>query len=198
MRIVVIGISGAGKSTMARRLALGLGAPHVELDSFYWEAGWQPAKREAFIGRVDAATAGTAWVVDGNYGAVRHLVWQRATHLVWLDYERLPIMLRVIRRSFLRAVTQRELWNGNRERWRSWFHASHPIRWAWSQWRGRRASLEASLGSGEHEHLTVIRLRRPAEARAVVEGLLEAPDGVAASDPTLWKAPSAAASREAG
>jgi hypothetical protein len=61
-----------------------------------------------------------AWVVDGNYGPVRERVWRRATHLVWLDYERAVIMARVISRSFLRAGLRTELWAGNRERFTGW------------------------------------------------------------------------------
>jgi hypothetical protein len=36
--------------------------------------------------------AGNASVLDGNYGIVRDLVWRRATHLIWLDYDR-PIIM---------------------------------------------------------------------------------------------------------
>ncbi|MXP63183.1 adenylate kinase [Roseomonas sp. M0104] len=172
MRVVVIGISGAGKSTLARALAEGLDAPHVELDALHWDAGWTPAAPDVFAARVAAATAGPAWVVDGNYSAVRPFLWGGATHLVWLDYERLPIMLRVVRRSVSRALGRQELWNGNREDWRSWWRASHPIRWAWSQWRGRRASLEAVLEGGAHGHLRVLRLRHPREADEAIGALL--------------------------
>jgi len=172
VRVVVIGISGAGKSTFARALAQGLGASHVELDALHWDPGWAPAAPEVFAARVAAATAGPAWVVDGNYSAVRSLVWGRATHLVWLDYQRLPIMLRVIRRSVQRALSRQELWNGNREDWRNWWRASHPIRWAWSQWRGRRASLEATLAEGRHAHLRLWRLRHPREAPGALAALL--------------------------
>ncbi len=172
MRIIVIGLSGAGKSTLARALAEGTGTPHVELDALYWEPNWTPARPELFSARAEAATAGTAWVADGNYSAVRALVWGRATHLVWLDYERLPIMARVIRRSFLRAVTRKPLWNGNVELWHRWFSPDHPIRWAWSQWRRRRQSIEAELASGRWAHLAVMRLRHPDEAAPALHALL--------------------------
>jgi len=76
---------------------------------------------------VTTAPAVEAWVVDGNYGPVRDIVWKRATHLVWLDYERPVIMARVIRRTLLRAVLRTELWNGNRERLHL-LRPSHPIR----------------------------------------------------------------------
>jgi adenylate kinase family enzyme len=172
MRVVVIGISGAGKSTFARSLSRQLSIPHVEMDALYWDAGWTPASPAVFAARVAGATAGPAWVTDGNYSAVRQHVWGRATHLVWLDYERAPIMARVIRRSLLRALSRQPLWNGNRERWQNWLHASHPIRWAWSQWRRRRLALEKELASGAWPHLRVTRLRHPREAEGVLGGLV--------------------------
>ncbi|WP_159993454.1 adenylate kinase [Roseomonas sp. 18066] len=172
MRVVIIGISGAGKSTMARQLCAALGLRHIELDALFWEPGWRQAAPADFRARVAAATQGDHWVVDGNYSATRGLSWGRATHLVWLDYERGPVMRRVIRRSILRAVTRQPLWNGNRERWQNFFHASHPIRWAWSQWRGRRVALEAALAAGEFPGLQVTRLRHPREAAAALAALI--------------------------
>ncbi|MBO1080205.1 AAA family ATPase [Roseomonas haemaphysalidis] len=171
MRLVIIGLSGAGKSTFARRLATARGIPHVELDALFWEAGWQPARPEVFAARVCDATAGPDWVVDGNYSAMRPHVWHRATHLLWLDYARAPIMLRVIRRSALRAVLGTPLWNGNRESWRRWLDRDHPIRWAWRQWRPRRRSLEAVLAEDTYRHLDLRRLRHPREAEAAFRAL---------------------------
>jgi hypothetical protein len=104
MRIAVVGTPGAGKTTAAKTMAAAPGLPHIELDSIHWEPGWQAltkADPDEFTRRVSAAVAPDAWVVDGNYGAVRRLVWRRATHLIWLDYDRPVIMYRVIKaRSF--------------------------------------------------------------------------------------------------
>ena len=110
---------------------------------------------------------------DGNYGLVRPTIWRRATHLVWLDYDRPVIMARVIGRSIARALDRRELWagTGNRESWRRWLRASHPIRWAWDTWKRRRARHEEMLATAEYAHLKVIRLRRPGEAADVLERL---------------------------
>jgi adenylate kinase family enzyme len=121
MRIVVIGTSGAGKTTMAENIAARFGLPCIELDRLHWGPNWQaltetdPAE---FIRRVEAAIAAESWVTDGNYGVVRDLIWRRATHLVWLDYSRAVIMYRVIKRSIGRAFDRKELWAGNREDWR--------------------------------------------------------------------------------
>ena len=105
-------------------------------------------------------------MVDGNYGPVRDMVWQRATHLVWLDYERPVIMARVISRTFLRALLRTELWAGNRERWRHLLRPSHPIRWAWNTWERRRRETAERLAQSECAHLVVLRLRRPTRSAA--------------------------------
>ena len=115
MRLVVIGVSGSGKTTLARQIAQTLDLPQVELDTLYWEANWQAASRPVFHGRVQEATAGDAWVVDGNYRQSQDIVWSRATHLAWLDYGLATVMGRVLWRTVCRLFSQQELWNGNRE-----------------------------------------------------------------------------------
>jgi adenylate kinase family enzyme len=77
MRIVVVGTSGAGKTTLARKIAALLVLPHIELDAINWQSGWRDLTRhdpEEFVRRVAEVIAAEAWVVDGNYGPVRDLV----------------------------------------------------------------------------------------------------------------------------
>jgi hypothetical protein len=105
---------------------------------------------------------------------VRDRVWQRATHLVWLDYERPVIMARVISRTLFRAVMRTELWAGNRERWRQMLRPSHPIRWAWNTWESRRRETAERLAQRGCAHLVVLRLRRPSEVSRAVEVLAKA------------------------
>ena len=177
MRIVVVGTSGAGKTTLARRIAALLELPHIELDAINWQSGWHDLTRhdpEEFVRRVNEAIKAEAWVVDGNYGPVRDRVWQRANHLVWLDYERPVIMARVISRTLFRAVLHTELWAGNRERWRHMLRPSHPIRWAWNTWERRRRETADRLAQSKCAHLVVLRLHRPSEASRAVEFLAKA------------------------
>jgi len=174
MRIVVVGTSGSGKSTLARGLGRALGLQVIELDAINWQAGWRALDKDdpaEFRRRVAEAAAGDAWVSDGNYATVRDDLWARGTHLVWLDYERAVIMRRVITRSVIRAVDGQELWSGNREDWRAWLDADHPIRWAWSTWKQRRARYEALVADPRNAHLKVLRLRHPREAGGVIPWL---------------------------
>jgi adenylate kinase family enzyme len=193
MRIAVVGTSGSGKTTLAKALAMQLTLPSIELDALNWQAGWRDLSRtdpEEFIRRVTVAIAPEAWVLDGAYGLVRDLVWGRATHLIWLDYERRVVMYRVIRRSLVRATLRTEMWAGNRERWSHMLRPSHPIRWAWNTWHGRRRQFEERLDSDEYAHLVVVRLRRPREAEELVHQLRQGPDALKPSALTGFRAAS--------
>ena len=88
----------------------------VELDALFWGRDWQPAPVDLFRHRVERETSDDGWIVVGNYGQVRDLVWRPADTLVWLDLPLPVVMSRLLRRTVKRAVTREELWGtGNRE-----------------------------------------------------------------------------------
>lgn len=161
-RLLVAGSSGAGKTTMARRLSAILGTPRYELDALHHGPGW--VKRPQFEADVEAFSGGPCWVTEDQYhSALGDLLWERADTLIWLDLPRRTVMQRVVRRSLVRASTRRELWNGNREGFRDWVDPEHPIRWSWAQYdRDREETAERV---GRHPRLTVIRLQSAAAAR---------------------------------
>lgn len=162
-RIVVGGISGAGKTTLAAALAGALDIRHIEMDALYHGPGW--THRAEFADDVERATRAPAWICDAQYHwVVGDLLGERADTFVWLDLPRRTVMSRVLRRSVVRAATGRELWHGNRETWRSMLrNPRHPLRWAWSQHATRRAETAAFLGL--HPGLTVVHLTSAREAR---------------------------------
>jgi adenylate kinase family enzyme len=172
LRVSVVGNSGSGKSTLARALATELGVPYIELDAIFHQRGWQPLPAADFQARVDAATATGGWVVDGNYSAVRDLVWTRADTVVWLDPPRHAVMRRIIWRSVRRTVSRAELWNGNRERWRNLF-ARDPdqsvIVSAWQRHPVYQARYAAATTDPVWQHLTFVRIRSREEARRLLD-----------------------------
>jgi adenylate kinase family enzyme len=167
-RVSVVGNSGSGKSTLARRLAAALGVPCLELDSVFHLPGWQELPRQEFQRLVTARVSADGWVVDGNYSAVRDIVWARADTVVWLDPPKRTVMRQVTWRTVRRAVTRQELWNGNREplsNFLRWAPDESIISWAWHNHAKYRLRYLAAAADPAHAHLTFIRLggRRDAE-----------------------------------
>jgi adenylate kinase family enzyme len=165
-RVAVVGTTGSGKTTFARRLAARLGVTHVELDALHWEPGWTPAARDVFWARVAAALAGDSWVTDGNYSEVRPLIWARADTLVWLDLPYPVVLARLLRRTLSRIGRREHLWGTNYETLRgTFFSADSLFLWQLKTHWSRRRRYEAEARRSEHAHLRVIRLRSPGAAR---------------------------------
>ena len=167
-RVAVVGTTGSGKTTLAARLALCLGLPHTELDALHWDADWTPSP--LFRERVAGALQAPRWVVDGNYGVVRDIVWGRADTLVWLDYPFHVVMRQLTRRTSRRVLRQETLWNGNRERFWAQFASRDSIfLWALRTHWAKRRKYETLLADPRYAHLTLVRLHTPKEMRAWLE-----------------------------
>ena len=117
------------KTTFAQALARGLNFPHVELDSLHWQQNWIPKPPEEFRALTAQALAKDCWITDGNYGAVRDLVWSRATTIIWLNYSFPVVLWRALVRTIRRVLTQEELFSGNRESLRMAFLSRESILW---------------------------------------------------------------------
>ncbi len=114
-RTVVVGTSCSGKTVLARQIAEALRIRHVEIDAIHWQPNWEMPTREDFRARVAEATSGDEWVIDGNYGTVRDIVWNRATHVVWLNYPFHVVFRRALTRTIRRILTQEKVCGENRE-----------------------------------------------------------------------------------
>ncbi|WP_296192248.1 AAA family ATPase [uncultured Microbacterium sp.] len=175
-RIVVAGVSGVGKTTLARRISGILDIPYTEIDALFHGGNWTP--RESFMDDVDAFTRSDAWVTEWHYSAARPLLAERADLLIWLDLPFLTVTLpRVVRRTLRRRVRREELWNGNTEGPLLTFFTDpgHIVRWAWSTRNKYRESVPRLVA--EHPQLVIVRLRTRREVEAWVAARL-APFGV--------------------
>lgn len=91
--------------------------------------------------------------------------------MVWLDYPRRLVMARVLRRTLVRVALRRELWNGNRERWRSLLRrdpADNILLWTWTQ-HGRYVQKflpQWESGRDPGSEPRWVRLRGRGQARA--------------------------------
>jgi adenylate kinase family enzyme len=165
-RIVVVGTSCAGKTTLARRLGNCLGVAPVELDELYWGENWTAKPESEFRRLVAESTAGDCWVVEGNYAAVRDEFWPRASMVVWLNYGRFTLLRRAFFRTAGRVLARKRLWHGNQESFRRSFLSRESILvWIWTSYRRRREELQSLRSSNAYPNLVWVELRHPREAR---------------------------------
>jgi len=164
-RVAVVGTSGSGKTTFAVQLAARLGVPRIELDALHWQPGWVASEVELFRDRVRTAIAQDAWVSDGNYSAVRPIVFERADTIVWLDLPLRTCLWRVIARTARRARSREDLWgSGNRESWRKQIGRDSLIWWLLTTHRRRRREYEQRFADPALAGLRVLRFRSSGEA----------------------------------
>ncbi|MGW8329159.1 adenylate kinase [Streptomyces sp. NPDC055897] len=165
--VVIVGICGAGKTTLAGVLAQRLGLRHIEVDALRHGPRW--GVRPSFADDVATLTATDGWVVDSTaYPEILERLWARADTAVWLELSRPVVLRRVLRRTAHRLLARQPLWAGNRETWRGVLSRRHPAVKVLLDFRVRRERERLLLAGFDG---AVVRLRTPAEVAAFLAGL---------------------------
>jgi len=83
-RILVIGCSGTGKSTLAQAIASLRGLTYVSMDrDIFWLPGWKSRPRPEAIALIEQAVAGPRWIIDGNSPGTLPLRLPRTDLVIW-------------------------------------------------------------------------------------------------------------------
>ena len=144
-RVLVMGCSGAGKTTFARSLADKLALPFVSLDRLYWQPGWREPNPNEFAARVAREAEQPAWVMDGNYLAHGASVLRRARAdtIFWFDLPRRTCMRGVVWRIITGyGVVRSEMAPGCPEKLDWTF-----LRYVWTYRAAQRPKLAAFLAA---------------------------------------------------
>lgn len=175
MKINVVGTSGVGKSTLARRLAQGLSVPYIEMDTLYWRPDWQGTPDDELFNKIRQATAAPGWVLDGNYNRSRPVKWREVEMVVWVDYSFWRTLRQAVWRAASRASRHQELWpgTGNRESFRRSFASRDSIiLWTLKTWRQNRERYLRDMHDPRWQHIRFVRLQNHRDTEAFVADLL--------------------------
>jgi adenylate kinase family enzyme len=165
-RVLVIGCGGAGKSTLARELAVRTGLPLVHLDRLYWKPGWTQTPPAEWQAVVRGVIAGERWLLDGSYGSTLELRLAAADTAIYLDLPRRTCLRRALSRWLRgRGRTRPDLPDGCPESFDLEF-----LRWIWSYPTRHRPRTLARLDEFERHGGRVVVLRTAADTRAFLDG----------------------------
>ena len=88
-RIMILGSSGTGKTTLGRFLGKKLNIPTLHLDSVYWEKDWNNIDKARFDSYMKQfLIKNKCWVIDGNYTNNKHFNYRLnlADVIIILDF----------------------------------------------------------------------------------------------------------------
>lgn len=167
-RIAIIGASGAGKSSLAKKLTGILGIPCFELDGSS-DRKLPGEDQQAFVQRIAGLEA---WIVPADYTSIRSVLWPRAEAILWLDYPLAIPLARLARREIApgliqKAFTKRTYFNF----WEKYLNKVRLFRRAFSIHRRNRRDLQSLLQQREFAHIVLIRFKRPTQTAGWVNGL---------------------------
>jgi predicted kinase len=181
-RILILGRTGSGKTTLARELSAAIGVSHVELDALYFGTNFSTVPVSMLRDRTSAAIAGDRWVTDGNKSAVRDLCWPRADSIIWLDYPLVVSLWRLGKRALWRTSVlkaQATATSGDVGLPKQFLLAAKGVLTALRSHAGQRREYPRMLADQENQHLAVVRFRSPGATRRwlarVVEGGITPP-----------------------
>ncbi|MCB5202120.1 AAA family ATPase [Neorhizobium sp. T786] len=99
-RVMVIGCSGGGKSTLSQELAAGLDLPYVPMDrEFFWLPGWVKRDKAEERRLIAQTVASERWLMDGSGPSSFDLRLPRAQLVIWLRLPRWQCVLGVVKRG---------------------------------------------------------------------------------------------------
>lgn len=103
-KIIIIGNSASGKSTLARKLHAKLCLPLYHVDHFTWNRGWKnPASNDDILQHVQNILTQSEFLLEGylGYTSLPDTRLQAADTVIILDYPRRVLAWRYLKRRFL-------------------------------------------------------------------------------------------------
>jgi adenylate kinase family enzyme len=171
-RILVYGVTGSGKSVLARRISDLLGLELVLADELCWLPGWVQRTEEEQRRLLTEVCEREAWVLDSAWGVWTDVALARAELVVALDYPRWLSLARLLRRTAVRVVDRRPICNGNTETVRQSLSRDSIVAWHFRSFASKRRRIEE--WEADPDVPPVLRMRHPRETEAWLAGLQRA------------------------
>lgn len=113
-KILIVGISGTGKTALARQLSDKLKLPVVHLDSIFWKDNWVEAEEDVVSSRIRQEINKDYWIIEGYIEPLSRERVQAADKVIYLDYSGVAAIKGGLKRSIQhRKIARPEMPVGN-------------------------------------------------------------------------------------
>lgn len=167
-KIIILGSSCSGKTTLGRKLSILNQAKHIDLDDFNWLPDWKSRPTDELISKVDKAIWGESrWVISGNYRNTHSMTMPQATCVIWLDFRLRLVLWRMLKRTIKRIVTKEETCNGNYETISgAFFDKGNLFSYTVNTYQERKKQF--SILGQQYPHLKIYRIKSPLRLRRFI------------------------------
>lgn len=142
-RILVYGVTGSGKTTLAGRLAAATGLPMYAVDDITWRPGWVQVPEDEQRAQIEQICSGDEWILDSAYSTWIDVPLARVQLIVGLDYPRWLSLGRLLRRTVARNLDKRPICNGNVETLRTTFSRESILLWHFRSFANKRRRMRS-------------------------------------------------------
>jgi len=172
-RVLIYGVTGSGKTTLAARLSGITGLRWHSVDDLTWQPGWVEVPTEQQRSIIHDICQGSEWILDSAYSKWLDEPLGRAELIVALDYRRWVSLQRLVRRTIARLVDGRLICNGNRESLRNTLSKDSILAWHFRSFTSKRARIRA--WEADPAAPAVQRIRSAREVRRLLPETLVSP-----------------------
>lgn len=159
-RILVYGVTGSGKTTLAAEISRRTGIPWHSVDDITWQPGWVSTPDDEQVEIITDRCAQDEWILDTAYGKWLHIPLARVELIVALDYPRWFSLMRLLRRTLARVIDRNPVCNGNVETLRQMLSMDSILLWHFRSFRSKRRRIRQWAAEAEGPQVVVLRSAR--------------------------------------
>ena len=172
-RVLVYGVTGSGKTTLAERISGITSLPWYSVDELTWEPGWVEVSHDEQRRRISAICEQPEWILDSAYGVWRDIPLSRAQLVVALEYPRWISLQRLVRRTIARARNGTLICNGNTESLKRAVSRDSIVRWHFHSFKRKRNRIAQWMAQDGGPK--VLRMTSPRQTESWLTELAAAP-----------------------
>jgi adenylate kinase family enzyme len=158
-KIIIIGSSGAGKSTFARRLSKATGLEVIHLDRLYWKPNWTETPKDEWRKMVEDVVQGDSWIIDGNFSGTMEPRFEACDTVIFLETPRTVCIYRILKRvAFYRKGRRPDMADGCDEKFDWEF-----LKWVWNYPARSKPKVEALISRFQDKKIIRLKSKKDIE-----------------------------------